>query len=344
MEQRPSDMLLFTMAKDKRPYKAPGSLILSGGLRNKKEAKCYHALITLAQMNRWQGHSSTNKNMYRITLNELHRLTGKTCKDWDEYRTTLESIRDNVRLDWACMAPSSHDVIRIGTTPILSEVYLEKDLLGQKMEIVFAIPEGVINDIIKNRWFGQVQTEVLFALKSSYAFNVYLNACLILIEKDRSKNTFYSNGYSIDQWRELLGVDEHLYPQPSRFRNKVFERSCEMVNKMTLKTKRPLNVKFVETGRKTGIYQMVVERVIQDELDAQKRIEDSAEDRLEMDRIKGKEVAQKILDHPKCDDILLSLSLNRDDLKDITEPAFRLYFGMTTHQLPNGVKQEDFLE
>jgi hypothetical protein len=244
------------MAQKKIVYRVSGPLVLSGALSKISEAKCLHALFILAQGRKWEPDA---KGMYRVRLGELHRLTGKTHKRWDEYLETLQTIRDNVRLDWGHLSKTVGGFNRAGDTPLITEAYAELDLGGGFEEIAFALPAGLIDDVIKPHWFGQVDTKVLFSLKSNYAFNAYLYASLTVIEKDRTKSTFHSKAFSIDEWRELLGSGS-AYPAEAHFRAKVFRRTELQLLKVPRDTDGYfMDIKWIETA--SGLYQMRVRRM-----------------------------------------------------------------------------------
>ena len=94
--------------------------------------------------------------------------------------------------------------------------------------------------------------------KGNYAFQAYLFACLTVIEKDASKKIFHSPSYSIDQWRNFLGVEEGTNMQPWRMKQNVFERIEKSVEKRTKDTNEPIKITFIERSNKT--FQMKVER------------------------------------------------------------------------------------
>ena len=239
----------------KTPYRVSGPLVLSGALSKMSESKCLHALFVLAQGQGWEADS---RGMYRIRLGELHRLTGKTHRKWHQYLDTLTRIRDNVRLDWGHLSRKVGGFNRTGDTPLVTEVFAELDLAGGFEEIAFALPSSLVEDVIKPHWFGQVDTGVLFSLRSNYAFNAYLYASLTVIEKDKTKSEFFSHAYPIDEWREILGSGD-AYPAPAHFRAKVFKRTEASILKARDVDGFYLSVKWIET--KMGLYQMHVKRL-----------------------------------------------------------------------------------
>jgi len=236
-------------------YRVSGPLLLSGALSKVSESKCLHALFVLAQGQDWK---PDRQGMYRVRLGELHRLTGKTHKRWDEYMNTFQSIRDNVRLDWGHLSRKVGGFNRAGDTPIITEVYAELDLGGGFEELAFALPSTLVEDVIKPHWFGQVDTRVLFSLKSNYAFNAYLYASLTVIEKDKTKSEFFSKAFTLDEWRVLLGSGK-AYPAEAHFRAKVFRRTEVQLLKMPRDSDGlHMVIRWIET--KGGLYQMHVRR------------------------------------------------------------------------------------
>lgn len=236
-------------------YKVSGPLILSGALSDVSSSKCLHALFVLAQGRNWKPDS---RGMYRVTIGELHRLTGKTCARWSDYLKTFNYIRDTVRLDWGHLSRQVGGFNRVGDTPLLTECYAEMDLGGGFLEISFSLPSSLIHDVIKPHWYGQVDTSVLFSLRGNYAFNAYLFASLTVIEKDSKRSEFYSKAYSINEWREILGSGDS-YPYPSHFRAKVFKRTEAQLKDVKGVDGRKLNVSWVQSD--SGFWQMKVQRL-----------------------------------------------------------------------------------
>lgn len=237
-------------------YKASSTLILHGGFKNIIEAKCYHGLLVLASFRGWK---YDTKGEMRIGIGELHRLTRHTCSDWSEYLTVLRRIKDTAKLDWGHLSRVVGGFNRIGDVNILSEVRADLDLAGQFQEIVFRIPAALLEDVIKPKWFGQVNPEILFSIKSNYAFNAYLFACLTVIEKDTTKDIFFSDAKPLAEWAAILGADE----MPTwRFKQDIFKRTEKQIEKATQNTDEPIEIIFTDehTSRR-GLYQMVVKRV-----------------------------------------------------------------------------------
>jgi hypothetical protein len=280
-------------------YKVSGPLILSGGLQTTSQAKCYHALLVLAQMKGWKADA---RGMMRVTMGELHRLTGGTCKDWQAYRDTLDEIRRTVELDWGHLSVISRGKFnRSGKCPILSECYVDLDLAGEPVEVAFRVSQDLIEDVIRPSWYGQVRPDVLFRQKSNYAFNAYLYASLYVVEKDSAKTEFYGPAVSSFEWRSILGVPDGTYPRPAHFRAFVFRRTEEQIAKTTKDTDTPLSVEWRECSG--GTYQMVVKRVqrpvkarlspraavakAEEAEDARRRAEQRALDMLAQDWVRG---------------------------------------------------------
>jgi len=244
---------------DKVSYKASGSLILSGSLRTKAQAKCYHALLVLSQLKKWK---YDDRGMMRVTVGELHRLTRHACGTWQEYRDTLNSIRTTAELDWGALSELSNGrFARSGKVSVLSEVHVDLDLIGEAKEVVFRIPQDLLEDVIRPSWYGQADPAILFRQRSNYAFHAYLYACLTVIEKDASKDTFFSPAYSMDQWRDILGVEEGINTPPNQFRRNIFRRVEEQIKKTTEDTETPLEIQFFETKKRSKLYQMRVKRL-----------------------------------------------------------------------------------
>ena len=170
----------------------------------------------------------------------------------------MQCIRDNVRLDWGHLSRKVGGFNRAGDTPIITEVYAELDLGGGFEELAFALPSTLVQDVIKPHWFGQVDTRVLFSLKSNYAFNAYLYASLTVVEKDKTKSEFFSKAFTLDEWRELLGSGK-AYPAEAHFRAKVFRRTEAQLLKMPRDSEGLyMVIRWIET--KGGLYQMHVKR------------------------------------------------------------------------------------
>lgn len=237
---------------------------MSGGLRTKAQAKCYHALLVLAQLKGWR---YDDRGMMRVTVGDLHRLTRHACGTWEEYRDTLNSIRSTVELDWGHLSELSKGRFnRSGKVSILSEVHVDLDLVGEAKEVVFRIPKDLLDDVIRPSWYGQVDPAILFRQKSNYAFHAYLFACLTVIEKDIKKDAFFSGAYSMNEWREILGVEEGINTAANQFRRNIFRRVEEQITKTTADTDTPLEIRFIQTPR--GLYQMQVRRLPKRKLEA----------------------------------------------------------------------------
>lgn len=247
---------LYFVSQKPEKYKVSGPLILSGGLTTTSRAKCYHALLILGQMAGWKPDS---RGEYRVSLGELHRLTHGTHKRWQDYLNTLRHIRDTVRLDWGHLSRTVGGFNRSGDSPILYDVRAELDMAGEFQKLVFVLPKTLIEDIIRPHWYGQVDPAILFSQKSNYAFHAYLFACLTTIEKDEAKKEFHSKAYSIEEWREILGVPEGANRLPSQMRKNVFARIQTQIAKTTKDTDSPICIEFSKT--KTGLYQMRVRRL-----------------------------------------------------------------------------------
>ena len=238
-------------------YKASSSMCLTGGFKNIAEAKSYHGLLVLAQMNGWK---YDDRGEMRIRLSELHKLTRHACETWQEYLGTLQYIRDNLRLDWSYLSKRSDGKFnREGDTPILSEVYADLDLSGQFQELVFRIPTSLLLDVIAPVWFGQVNPEILFSIKSTYAFNAYLYACLTVVEKDNYKDEFWSKALPINEWKQILGAPDDI--KPYRFRSNVLRRTEKQIAKTTKNTEEPIEVLFTDEHCSSGLYQMYISRL-----------------------------------------------------------------------------------
>jgi hypothetical protein len=299
-------------------YRASSVLILSGGFKNIVEAKCYHGLLVLASLKGWKYDS---KGEMRVGIGELHRLTKHACENWSEYLFALRRIKDTARLDWGHLSRVVGGFNRVGDVNILSEVRADMDLAGHFQEIVFRIPAALLEDVIKPRWFGQVNPEILFSIKSNYAFNAYLFACLTVIEKDKSKEVFWSDARPIKEWAELLGAEE----MPAwRFKQDIFKRTEINIEKATRNTDEPIGIEFTDSETSRGLYQMKVTR-LKKRIDAPKvSPKKQFEQEQEAKRIAEYELAktqerQAILEalkkHPRGQEILDKVG---DDLNGLT--------------------------
>jgi hypothetical protein len=324
----------------KKNYHASAPLVLSGGLTSKAATKCYHAIIALAQFTGWQGSEGEGgRYEYRISLSDLHKLTHNTHKRWEEYIKTFEDIRDTIRLNWAHLAPRDANVKRFGTTPILSEAYVECRK-GSPAVLVVVIPRPVLEDLIKPYRYGQIEASVLFKLRSNYAFNAYLNAGLVTIEKDQTKNVFYSPAYTIDEWRELLGVEKDVYPQPSKFKAFVFRRAEQAIKKETADSNRPMTIKFAETGKKSGKYQLVVKRIGK----GTKEIPSAPKDLLiERNGESPDPILARIKAHDKAEEILAAIEYDPNEKNTSSGISFALMLAESQQKLPDGLTAESFL-
>lgn len=325
-----------------RPYNAGAPLVLSGGLNTKAAAKCYHALIALMQLHGLRGNSNAkNQYEYRVGIHELHILTQQTHKNWDEYLKTFEGIRDEVRLKWAELAKPNAKVNRIGTTPILSECYIEKDLINLPDQLVFAIPGAIVEDIIKPYQFGQLDKKVLFGLRSTYAFNAYLNACLLTIEKNVDQDKFYSRAFDLNEWRSLLGVKDDLYPEPSKFKAFVFKRASKSIQEATKDSANPIKISWKETATRSGRFQMLVQR--------QKKRTPNSKTQLmpdpEEEKAKCAAIIQRIMDHPKKAEIMRAIGYEEEseEVGNGTYTGIFFSLSMNAEKFPDGVTLEDLV-
>jgi hypothetical protein len=295
----------------KRPYKASGSLVLNGALSTLQKAKTYHALLVLAAGKNWK---YDERGRMVVSVNDLHRLTKGTCGDWDGYRDVLDEIRKTAELDWDHLSNLSRGRFsRSGKVPLLSESHVERDLAGKPAAIVFRISQDLVEDLIKPHWYGQVDTKVLFSIHSNYAFHAYLYACLTVVEKDANKDEFFSNAHDLNTWREILGVPEGTYKEPSKMRAFVFRRVEEKILEKTKEADVPLKINWVKTTK--GFYQMRVCRLKQisaitrverpQELDD--RMSESEREERRKIEAEARELQEKILQHPKAREIIAKL-------------------------------------
>lgn len=238
-------------------YKASGSLILSGSLRTTAAAKTYHALLVCAAMTGWR---YDDKGLMHVDVGRIHRLTRGSCANWKEYRDLLTEVRKTAELDWDQLSALSKGKFRrSGKVPLLAEAHVELDLAGEPASIAFRIPENLVDDLIRPMWYGRVNPEILFRLKSNYAFHAYLHACLTLIEKDTQQDEFWSPARPQIEWAEILGADPEL-PR-WRFRNEIFRRTEKAITKATANTDQPIEVEFTDARCRRGLYQMRVKRI-----------------------------------------------------------------------------------
>lgn len=243
--------------KNVEKYKTSAGLVLSGGFKSITESKCYHGLLILCQINNWK---SNSRGEYRISLNNLHKLTQKACNNWEEYLRVFDRIKE-VQLEWAHLSKRIGGFNRVGKVGILSESWAELDLSGKFQEIVCIIPQALILDVIQPQWYGQVNPEILFSIHSNYAFNAYLFASCTIVEKDSKKDEFWSEARTIQDWRELLGVEEGKYVSGHAFRSKIFRRIENQIKKTTDKTDEPIEIEFSDVSCTKGLYQMRVRRI-----------------------------------------------------------------------------------
>lgn len=281
--------------------------MLSGGFKNIVEAKCYHGILVLAQLQDW---THDERGEMRINLSSLHKLTKHACERWESYLKVLQRIKDTITLDWGILSNSVGGFNRVGNINILSEVRAEMDLVGNFSEIAFRIPAVLLEDVIKPKWFGQVNPEILFSIKSNYAFNAYLHASLTIIEKDSRKHVFWSPSLPIDDWKLILGADETM--PNSRFRANVLNRVESAIKRTTKNTDEPIDIKFIATAKKNH-YQMRVSRLKLEKLKSDRAIQQKKYDEeILRRRIKEKkqiesdlkEASEWVESHPRKDEII----------------------------------------
>lgn len=229
---------------------------MSGGLTTLPAAKAYHGLLVLAASKGWE---YDRLGEMSISLADLHRLTNKVCPTWEEYLQVLVRIRDTVRLDWENLSRSIDGLHRVGTTPILSEVQADRDAEGDFSRIIFRIPQALVEYVIKPKWYGQVDPRILFSLKSNYAFHAYLYASVTVVEKDNTKDEFFSHVRSQSEWEEILGISEPM--PPNRFRQNILRRIEKSIAKTITKTDNPIRLEFLTDKCAKNCYQMRVVRI-----------------------------------------------------------------------------------
>jgi hypothetical protein len=197
------------------------------------------------------------------------------------------------------------------------------DLSGTFEEIVFRIPAPLLLSLFKPKWFGQVDTAILFSLRSQMAFNCYLFAALTIIEKDKTKEEFWSEARPITEWAEVLGVRATA---PYRFKQDVFKAIPKLIRKTTDKTDEPIEVEFTDAHCKRGLYQMRVKRLkkarLADRAKAEKKtVATEVAKQIAADRLKSAEQQKEmtaicqawVAKHPERKKIELALSRKYPD-------------------------------
>jgi len=227
-------------------HKISGSLILSGAMEKIEQSKLLHAALIIACYNDWK---VDKRGYFKISMYQLHRLTG-SFHNYDDIIKTADYIKRNVELDWAKFYTHER-YIRKGHVSVISHAFLEYDKKDKKAYLLYKITEEVLEYVIKPNWWASINLNILFSIKSNYAFQTYLIACLY---SDKKGNKRYSHAYTIKEWRELLAIPDELTLRRIKFN--IFKRSKEIIESTAEKHGVNIQINFNECN--DGRWQLVV--------------------------------------------------------------------------------------
>jgi Initiator Replication protein len=98
---------------------------------------------------------------------------------------------------------------------------------GDSGTVLFGIPKKLRAALARSNRWGRVRCEVTYAMTSKYAITLYELVCL-RINLHNCVETF-----SIERFRELIGVPPNAYADGQDFRRKVIEPAVLEVNRMS---------------------------------------------------------------------------------------------------------------
>jgi hypothetical protein len=98
---------------------------------------------------------------------------------------------------------------------------------GDNATVVFGIPKKLRTALARSNRWGRVRCEVTYAMTSKYAIALYELVCLRI-----NLHTCIDH-FTMERFRELMGVPPHAYADGQDFRRKVIEPAVLEVNKLS---------------------------------------------------------------------------------------------------------------
>ena len=109
-------------------------------------------------------------------------------------------------------------------TSLLSETTTTDDENDPKAYIRYAFSHGMREIIKHSRYWGRIKAHVMFAFSSKYAMCLYEALCL------RGNLQVNEQEFSVDDFRELLGVENSKLPAFPQLKQKAITPAVEEVN------------------------------------------------------------------------------------------------------------------
>ena len=112
----------------------------------------------------------------------------------------------------------------IFTTQLCGETTRMIDEDSPNAVLVYSFPRGLRKIIQDSRYWGRIKAHVMFAFSSKYALALYEAVCL------RGNLRVCEQRFSLEAFRELLGVEEGKYPAFPQLKQKVIAPAIMEVN------------------------------------------------------------------------------------------------------------------
>jgi hypothetical protein len=115
----------------------------------------------------------------------------------------------------------------IFTTQLCGETTRMIDEDSPNALLVYSFPRGLRKIIQDSRYWGRIKAHVMFAFSSKYALALYEAVCL------RGNLRVCEQRFTVEAFRELLGVEESKYPAFPQLKQKVVGPAALEVNALS---------------------------------------------------------------------------------------------------------------
>lgn len=120
---------------------------------------------------------------------------------------------------------------------------------GDSATVLFGIPKKLRSALARSNRWGRVRCEVTYAMTSKYAISLYEMVCLRI-----NLNTCVER-FTIERFRELVGVPPNSYADGQDFRRKVIEPAVLEVNRLS---DLHVDIELVRKHVRAAIHEVVV--------------------------------------------------------------------------------------
>ena len=120
---------------------------------------------------------------------------------------------------------------------------------GDSATVLFGIPKKLRAALARSNRWGRVRCEVTYAMTSKYAISLYEMVCLRI-----NLNTCVER-FTIERFRELVGVPPNSYADGQDFRRKVIEPAVLEVNRLS---DLHVDIELVRKHARAAIHEVVV--------------------------------------------------------------------------------------